>query len=142
MKSIVIYADGGSRGNPGPSGAGAVVFDETGKVLAEVSKFIGDTTNNVAEYTAIIEGLLAAKKVAGKSHRKIPVEIRMDSELVIRQMIGRYKVKHPNLKPLHNKVMGIIGEDFPNITYTHVPRDKNSHADRLANEAMDRGANN
>jgi len=142
MKSIVIYADGGSRGNPGPSGAGAVVFDETGKVLAEVSKFIGNTTNNVAEYTAIIEGLLAAKKVVGKSHRKIPVEIRMDSELVIRQMIGRYKVKHPNLKPLHNKVMGIIGEDFQNITYTHVPRDKNAHADRLANEAMDRGANN
>lgn len=138
IKKIIIYADGGSRGNPGPSGAGSVVLDEKGGVLAEVSKFLGHSTNNIAEYTAILEGLKAAKKKVGvKALKDMPVEIRMDSELVIRQLLGRYKVKHPNLKPLFAEVVALIAQSFPHITYTHVPREKNKLADALANQAMD-----
>ena len=140
-KKIIIYADGGSRGNPGPSGAGSVVMNEKGKLLAEVSEFLGHTTNNVAEYTAILEGLKAAKKKVGvKVLADMPVEIRMDSELVVRQLQGRYKVKHPNLKPLFAEVSALISKYFPHITYTHVPREKNKIADALANLAMDTGA--
>jgi ribonuclease HI len=140
MQHIVIYADGGSRGNPGPSGAGAVVF-EGKEVIAEVSLFLGTATNNIAEYTAILEGLKAAKKKLGASVlKRAHVEVRMDSELVIRQLLGRYKVKHPNLKPLFAQVQAEVEKHFPNITYTHVPRDKNAYADRLANDAMDKGA--
>ena len=140
MKKIIIYADGGSRGNPGPSGAGSIILNEKGKVLAEVSKFLGHSTNNIAEYTAILEGLKTAKKKVGaKALKDTPVEIRMDSELVIRQLLGRYKVKHPNLKPLFAEVTALISKSFPHIMYTHVPREKNKLADALANAAMDSG---
>ncbi len=140
MQHIVIYADGGSRGNPGPSGAGAVVLE--GKiVIAEVSLFLGTATNNIAEYTAILEGLRAARKTIGlPALKQAHVEVRMDSELVIRQLLGRYKVKHPNLKPLFAEVKTEVEKHFPHITYTHVPREKNKVADSLANAAMDRGA--
>ena len=137
MKKLIIYADGGARGNPGPAGAGSVVMDENEKVLAEVSKFLGTATNNVAEYTALIEGLKAAKKVMGT--KKLSLEIRMDSELAIRQLQGRYKVRHPNLKPLFAEAVGIVEKNFPDVTFTHVRREKNILADALANAAMDRG---
>lgn len=137
MKRLIIYADGGARGNPGPAGAGSVVMDEKEKVLAEVSRFLGHTTNNVAEYTALIEGLKAARKVMGT--KKLPLEIRMDSELAIRQLQGRYKVRHPNLKPLFGEATSFIEKHFPDITFTHVRREKNTLADALANKAMDEG---
>ena len=138
MKKLIIYADGGSRGNPGPAGAGAVVMDEKERVLSEVSKYLGRTTNNVAEYTALIEGLRAAQKAM--EAKPLPLEIRMDSELVIRQLSGRYKVKHPGLKPLFAEARTLIEKHFPETSYVHVPRERNTLADRLANDAMDRGA--
>lgn len=140
MEKIYIYADGGARGNPGPAGAGSTVLSSDGTVIAEVSTFLGHTTNNVAEYTALIEGLKVAKKKFGTSLKEITVEIRMDSELVIRQLQGRYKVKHPNLKPLYAEAQILIEKSFPTISYVHVPREKNKIADALANAAMDKGA--
>ena len=134
MKKIVIYADGGSRGNPGPSGAGSVLFDEKGGVIAEIATYLGTTTNNVAEYTALVQGLEEAARI----NKKAAIEVRMDSELAIKQMQGIYKVKHPNLKPLFAEAQQ-LAKGFTKITYTHIPREKNSHADALANQAMDRG---
>lgn len=132
---LIIYADGGARGNPGPAGAGAAVLNREGIVLAEVSQYLGETTNNVAEYKALVGGLAAAKRIATEAH----IEVRMDSELVIKQMKGLYKVKHPNLKPLHAEAMH-LATAFASVVYTHVPREKNKIADALANDAMDRGA--
>ena len=130
--SYILYADGGSRGNPGPSGAGAVIYrDEV--AVAEISLALGTTTNNVAEYTALLEGL---KKLQEVNTDSTPVEVRMDSELVIKQMRGEYKVKHPNLKHLHLEAQNLAG-NFAHITYTHIPREKNGEADALANAAMD-----
>lgn len=137
MHKLFIYADGGARGNPGPAGAGSVVLDQDGTVLAEVAHFLGHATNNVAEYTALIDGLTAALPfIDGRT-----VEVRMDSELVIKQLKGIYKVKHPNLKPLFEEAKALIAEHFGTISYLHVPREKNKLADALANKAMDRGAN-
>jgi ribonuclease HI len=139
MQKILIYADGGARGNPGPAGSGAVVLDENENVLAEYSEYIGETTNNVAEYKALLGGLIsAAKHFPGKTY-DLQVEVRMDSQLVIRQLEGKYKVKHPNLKPLFAQAKEFIDAYFPNIIYTHVPREENTLADALANKAMDRG---
>jgi ribonuclease HI len=138
MEKLIIYADGGARGNPGPAGAGAAVINEQGDILAESAHFLGHTTNNVAEYTALIDGLTAAielKKAKGES----VLEIRMDSELVIRQLTGRYKVKHPGLAPLFKEAKALIEKHFNHVIYTHVPREKNKIADALANQAMDRG---
>lgn len=135
QRRFVIYADGGARGNPGPAGAGAAVLSDDGSVVAEVSRYLGATTNNVAEYTALIGGLAAAKDLDPNA----AVEIRMDSELVIKQMKGLYKVKHPNLKPLHAEAKALAA-GFASVVYTHVPRAKNTLADALANDAMDRRA--
>ena len=140
MKKIYIYADGGSRRNPGPAGAGTVLFDSSMEPLAEVSTYLGETTNNVAEYTALIQGLSKVHELFGEKLSEMNVVVRMDSELVVRQMEGRYKVKHPNLKPLYAKAKKIIEVHIPHSTFEHIPREENSHADRLANDAMDRGA--
>jgi ribonuclease H / adenosylcobalamin/alpha-ribazole phosphatase len=131
-RRVIIEADGGSRGNPGPAGYGAVVRDaETGEVLAEVSGGLGNTTNNVAEYSGLIAGLrAAAKEGAGAA------EVRMDSKLVVEQMSGRWQVKQPHLRPLAREAAGLAHE-LGEVTYTWVPRARNAHADRLANEAMD-----
>lgn len=139
MKKIFIYADGGARGNPGPAGAGAVVLDPHDHVLGEYSEYVGETTNNVAEYRALIGGLITAAKLFPGETYNLQVEVRMDSQLVIRQLEGKYKVKHPNLKPLFAQAKEFIDGYFPNITYMHVPREENTLADALANEAMDRG---
>lgn len=135
MRKLIIYADGGARGNPGPAGAGAAVLSVQGEVLAEVSLYLGHATNNVAEYAALIGGLEAAQRLDAKAS----VEIRMDSELVIKQMKGLYKVKHPNLKPLYAQAKDLASA-FEDISFSHVPREKNTLADALANDAMDRGA--
>ena len=141
MAKFIIYTDGGSRGNPGPAGAGALVYDANGKTLKEVSHYIGEKTNNFAEYEGVIIGLQALKKLVPEKERKdTEVEVRLDSELVQRQLSGIYQIKIENLFGQYIKVHNIRVRDFPNIAFVHVPREKNAHADRLANAAMDSGS--
>lgn len=132
---MIVEADGGSRGNPGPAGFGALVRDaQTGQVLAERSVALGITTNNVAEYSGLIAGLKAAAELGADA-----VEVRMDSKLVIEQMAGRWKVKHPNMKPLAIAAQRLAG-GFAKVEYTWIPRGRNVAADLLANQAMDAAA--
>ncbi|MFJ2963131.1 bifunctional RNase H/acid phosphatase [Streptomyces collinus] len=135
MREFIVEADGGSRGNPGPAGYGAVVSDAaTGETLRETAEYIGVATNNVAEYRGLLAGLLAARELDPDA----TVHVRMDSKLVIEQMSGRWKIKHPDMKPLATQASRV----FPpgQVTYEWMPRAQNKHADRLANEAMDAGA--
>ncbi|WP_410590666.1 bifunctional RNase H/acid phosphatase [Amycolatopsis sp. lyj-23] len=129
---VVIEADGGSRGNPGPAGYGAVVKDaETGDVLAERKESLGVVTNNVAEYNGLLAGLAAAAELGAST-----VDVRMDSKLVVEQMSGRWKIKHPDMQPLAERAKELAA-GFSRVRYEWIPRAQNSHADRLANEAMD-----
>lgn len=138
MEKFIIYTDGGSRGNPGVAGAGALVTDEKGKMLREATRGLGTMTNNEAEYHAVILGLETAKKVIGKKNlASSQVGIRLDSELVARQLAGKYQIKEASLQPLFMKIWNMRIVAFPHLTFTHIPREKNSHADRLANQAMD-----
>jgi ribonuclease HI len=137
MEKIIIYTDGGARGNPGPSGIGVVIQGADGEVLKEISEYIGTQTNNFAEYEALIVGLKECKKMFGEKLREMQIEVRMDSELVVRQLSGQYKVKEPSLKEQFAKIATIRLEDAPNIVFTHVPREKNAHADKLVNKALD-----
>ncbi|MFE0776374.1 bifunctional RNase H/acid phosphatase [Streptomyces sp. NPDC058861] len=133
-RELVVEADGGSRGNPGPAGYGAVVLDAaTGETLAEAAEYIGVATNNVAEYKGLVAGLKAARELFPDA----TVHVRMDSKLVVEQMSGRWKIKHPDMKPLAAEA----GRVFPagRVRYEWIPRERNKHADRLANEAMDAG---
>ncbi|OGG68689.1 hypothetical protein A3H77_01135 [Candidatus Kaiserbacteria bacterium RIFCSPLOWO2_02_FULL_56_11] len=135
-----IHADGGARGNPGPSGAGAVIRDEYGSTIAMVSAFLGRQTNNFAEYEAVIRAFDELLRIVPESKRsKADVVVKMDSELVVKQMNREYKVKHPHLKEQQARLVQHAGA-FRSVTFTHVPRAQNSDADALANEAMDRGA--
>ncbi|MET9438227.1 reverse transcriptase-like protein, partial [Streptomyces sp. NPDC006551] len=134
VRELIVEADGGSRGNPGPAGYGAVVLDPvTGETLAEAAAYIGVATNNVAEYKGLIAGLKAARELFPDAL----VHARMDSKLVVEQMSGRWKIKHPDMKPLAAEA----GRVFPagRVRYEWIPREQNKHADRLANEAMDAG---
>ncbi|WP_135455884.1 bifunctional RNase H/acid phosphatase [Mycobacterium sp. DL99] len=132
---VLVEADGGSRGNPGPAGYGAVVFDaEHSAELAERKEAIGRATNNVAEYRGLVAGLEAATELGATE-----VAVSMDSKLVIEQMSGRWKVKHPDLIPLQRRAAELAA-GFERVSYTWIPRARNSHADRLANEAMDAAA--
>jgi broad specificity phosphatase PhoE/ribonuclease HI len=132
---VVIEADGGSRGNPGPAGYGAVVWDaDRANVLAESKQAIGHATNNVAEYRALIAGLDDAAKLGASE-----AAVYMDSKLVVEQMSGRWKVKHPDLAQLHAQARTLASR-FARISYAWIPRERNKHADRLANEAMDAAA--
>ncbi len=131
---LVAYIDGGSRGNPGPAGFGVHVEDADGTVVHEFCEAVGTATNNVAEY----RGLLAALGWAvarGERH----LHVRSDSELLVRQMKGQYRVKNPGLQPLYQEARALV-ERFDRVTFEHVPREMNRDADRLANEAMDRAA--
>lgn len=142
MRSLVVEADGGSRGNPGPAGYGALVHDTAGgQVLAEVAEAIGTATNNVAEYRGLLAGLEAAVELCGAagSCGSTALEIRMDSKLVVEQMSGRWKIKHPDLRPLARQATK-LAESFALVEYRWVRRESNVHADRLANEAMDAAA--
>ncbi|MCF2125380.1 bifunctional RNase H/acid phosphatase [Strepomyces sp. STD 3.1] len=135
MREFVVEADGGSRGNPGPAGYGAVVLDAaTGESLVEAAEYLGVVTNNVAEYRGLLAGLRAARELDPDAR----VHVRMDSKLVVEQMSGRWKIKHPDMKPLAAEAARV----FPpgRVTYEWIPRAENKHADRLANEAMDAGA--
>lgn len=129
---LLIYTDGAARGNPGPAGLGAILRDaETGAVLAELARFLGVRTNNYAEWTAVEEALREALSLGASQ-----VDLRMDSELVARQITGRYRVKHPDLKPIHARVMAMLGQ-LTGYTVGHVPRELNKDADRLSNIAID-----
>jgi len=132
---VIVEADGGSRGNPGPAGYGAVLRDaETGAVLREAAAGIGVASNNVAEYRGLIAGLTAAIDVGADE-----VQVRMDSLLVVNQMSGVWKIKHEAMKPLASEAAALVRR-LPTVSFRHIPREQNSHADRLANEAMDAAA--
>ncbi|MBM7415210.1 MULTISPECIES: bifunctional RNase H/acid phosphatase [Nocardiaceae] len=132
LDSVLVEADGGSRGNPGPAGYGAVVWDAArSTVLAERREHLGVVTNNVAEYRGLIAGLEAARELGASR-----VSVRMDSKLVVEQMSGRWKVKHPDMIPLRARAAA-IADTFDDVQYAWIPRAENSHADRLANQAMD-----
>ncbi|CAO5167560.1 ribonuclease H / adenosylcobalamin/alpha-ribazole phosphatase [Frankia sp. AiPs1] len=135
-RTLIVEADGGSRGNPGPAGYGALVRDAAdGQVLAERAASIGTATNNVAEYSGLIAGLRAAADLDSSA----VIEVRMDSKLVVEQMSGRWKIKHPSMRPLAEEAAG-LARGFATVRYRWVPRARNADADRLANEAMDAAA--
>jgi ribonuclease HI len=128
---IVAYIDGGSRGNPGPAGYGVRIEQADGTLIEEFHDSIGVATNNVAEY----RGLLAALEWA-RVHGHTALRVRSDSLLLVQQMLGHYKVKHPGLQPLHVKAR-LLAHEIGRVLYEHVRRELNAHADRLANAAMD-----
>jgi ribonuclease HI len=133
MQKIIIYTDGGARNNPGPAGAGVVIMDG-GRVVAELKKYLGEQTNNWAEYEAVSLALQEAKKrgLADKA-----IEVRLDSQLVAEQLSHNYQVKEPTLWPQYMKVHNLIVANFPHIKFTYIPREQNAEADRLVNEAID-----
>jgi probable phosphoglycerate mutase len=134
---LLVEADGGSRGNPGPAGYGAVVRDaDSGEVLAELSESLGTTTNNVAEYSGLVAGLEKAADLAPGAD----VDVRMDSKLVVEQMSGRWQIKHPAIQPLASRASA-AARRLGRVSYEWVPRAQNTHADRLANQAMDEAKN-
>ena len=129
---LKLYTDGGARGNPGPAGIGAVIYDEKGKVVKKIKKYIGGTTNNQAEYQAIVLGLQEAVKL-----KATEVKCFLDSELVVKQINGEYKVKDQNLRLLFQQAQHLIS-GFKNITVVHIPREKNKLADKLAQHAIEK----
>lgn len=131
MEQVRIFSDGASRGNPGPAGIGVAIVGPGGNSLAEVKEYLGVSTNNLAEYTALIRGLETA---LGLGARK--VEIFSDSELLVRQVCGQYQVRSLTLKPLHRQVLS-LARRFAEFRIQHVPRSQNARADELANQAID-----
>lgn len=131
MTTYVLNADGGSRGNPGPAAAGFVLATADGEVVCRGGRFLGVTTNNVAEYEALLWGLRTAVARGATS-----LTVKMDSELVVKQLNGIYRVKHPNMKPLYEQAVKLLRR-IPDVRVTHVRREHNKLADELANEAMD-----
>lgn len=130
-RQLIVETDGAARGNPGLAGAGVIIRDARGHRIETFSKFLGVTTNNQAEYQALIEGLQAVSK-----HKPESITVRMDSELVVKQMTGQYRVKHPELLPLYIQAMEIVSA-LPEVTFVHVPREQNPGADQMANVAID-----
>jgi ribonuclease HI len=129
-----LFADGGSRGNPGPAASGAVLLNPDGTVLDEVGRYLGTATNNVAEWTALCIGL---ERAAERGIRRLAV--RLDSELVVKQMRGEYRVKHADLQPLHRRAQALVRR-FEHVDIKHVPRKQNTIADRLVNHVLDQEA--
>lgn len=130
---LIAYIDGGARGNPGPAGYGVVIQDADGRTRETFSRFLGETTNNVAEYQALLAALEFAAQQPGWR-----LKVYCDSELVVKQMQGRYRVRSPDLKPLHQRAQQLASQ-LARFSIEHVSREQNEWADRLANEAMDRG---
>jgi len=131
VRRVRLFTDGASRGNPGLAGAGVVVLDEAGRELAARAEFLGTCTNNVAEYKALLLGLEEAERLAARE-----IELFLDSELVVRQIEGVYRVKNPGLKPLFDQAKERLRR-FDKVTINHVPREENQRADQLANQAID-----
>lgn len=134
---IVIHTDGGARGNPGPAAAGYVIESINPSWKKEHGEYIGKTTNNVAEYTAVISALKRASKLLGEEAINTEVELRADSELLCKQIRGEYRVKNPGLKPLFMEVSELI-KRFKSVTFIHVRREKNKEADAMVNIALDK----
>ena len=130
IERVIINTDGASRGNPGPAAIGATIKDERGRLITTISQSIGVTTNNQAEYRAIIAALEKAVSLGARQ-----VEVRADSELVVRQLIGRYRVKRASLRPLYQRAGQLLSQ-VESFTITHVPREQNKEADKLANNAL------
>lgn len=135
MRKISVWSDGGARGNPGPAAIG-VVIKEGDELLEEVSETIGEGTNNIAEYTAVLRGLEVLRLRLGAETKDIEVDWKLDSELVERQLSGAYKIKNPGLRDLFLKIQDLRAH-FPFLSFTHVRREFNKDADRLVNEALD-----
>lgn len=130
VNKVIIYADGAARGNPGPAAIGATLKDEKGKLITQISRRIGITTNNQAEYQAIIAALEQAIDLGAKY-----IKLHSDSELVVKQINGKYKVKKSALRPLYQKIVRLIGS-LEGFTIAHIPRQQNKEADNLANQAL------
>jgi len=130
VKRLILHTDGASRGNPGPSAIGAVIRDGSGRVVASISRYIGETTNNQAEYRAIVAALEEAIRLGARE-----VEINSDSELVVKQIRGQYRVKKLTLKPLHQRVRELLGA-LDGFAIAVIPRQQNREADALANRAF------
>jgi ribonuclease HI len=130
-KRVRVFSDGAARGNPGPAGAGAVLLDGNGEVIARLGRFLDRQTNNVAEYQGLLLGLRHALELGYHE-----VEVRADSQLLIRQLKGEYAVKHPGLKPLHAEALRLLGK-FDKVDLQHVPREENALADEMSNRAID-----
>jgi ribonuclease HI len=128
---LIVACDGAARGNPGPAGIGVQITSDDGAVVAEIARGIGEATNNVAEYTAVIEGLTRARDLGART-----VTLRSDSLLLVQQLNGRYRVKSEHLQPLHRRARSLVA-GFDTVTIEHVPRGRNEEADRLANEGVD-----
>lgn len=131
---LIIYTDGASRGNPGPASYGFTISNDQGKILYKKGRYIGITTNNVAEYTAVLEALKYVKGEYGRSN--LLIELYVDSKLVAEQLSGRFKIKSVHLKPIIEKIK-ILSLELGGVLFSHVPRSKNTEADRLANIALD-----
>lgn len=132
ISTVNIYVDGASRGNPGKAGAGAVILDSEGRVIKRLSRYLGIVTNNMAEYSALIMALTEATSIGADE-----VRVYADSELVVKQINGHYKVKSPDLLPLYSKALSLL-KGFKSFKISHIYREKNKEADRLANEAIDK----
>jgi ribonuclease HI len=138
QEKIVVYTDGGARGNPGPAAIGVVIKDERGHTIKSYGEAIGDTTNNEAEYRAVVFALQKTKALLGKEKIKnVALEVNMDSELVVRQLNGEYKIEEERLFPFFIKIWN-LRTDFGEVSFRHIPREKNKEADRLVNEALDK----
>lgn len=137
MKKVTIFTDGGSRGNPGPAATGAVFCNEKGEIFKKHSEFLGQATNNEAEYEAVISALKKFKAVfGGKLAKNTEIEIKSDSELMVSQLNGKYKISEPRIGDLFLKIWN-LKIDFQKIKFTLIPREKNKDADRLVNEMLD-----
>ena len=137
MEKIITYTDGGSRGNPGEAALGVVICGEKGNILKEYGERLGIKTNNEAEYAAIVSALKRIKAMIGKEKaKKTEVEMRMDSELAMRQLTGVYKIESEKIVPLFVAVWN-LRLDFAKVSFNHVPREKNQEADKMVNEALD-----
>jgi ribonuclease HI len=137
MSQLIIYTDGGARNNPGPAAIGVVICDEKGSAIKKYSEYIGETTNNEAEYQAVIFALKKVKLLFGKKRaKKMTIEIRLDSELIAKQLNHQYKIKEENLQPLFIEVWNLI-LDFEQVHFKYISREENKEADRLVNQALD-----
>ncbi|MCK4354731.1 ribonuclease HI family protein [Candidatus Parcubacteria bacterium] len=138
MEKVIVYTDGGSRGNPGPSGIGIVIRNDSGKVIKEYGEFLGPRfTNNEAEYQAVIFALKKIKALFGKGKiRALEIEINSDSELLVKQLQGKYKILNANIQPLFLTVWN-AKLDFGKVEFKHIPREQNKQADKLVNQALD-----
>ncbi len=136
MQEYIIHTDGGARGNPGPAGIGVAIFESDGTEIATVSEYIGEATNNVAEYTAI-ERAFAKLRTLAPDTKNVRVTVKLDSQLAERQLNGAYKVKDVTLKTHFDRIKAGL-DDFASVKFVHVRRENNKRADELANEAMDK----